>query len=261
MEKVNVLNTNGEKTNHIINTLLDSALEFFGEKYEDIIIQAIREVDFYELSRKENMDRAISTITGHLVKDGTYKYNSGCFIYPINPYSTGSCGYNDTIVYRSYMGVQSYQTLAHELFGHTVCSRENRIIKKNNKLYNRNGIALQGIDNQECLNRYLNEGAMDFISESILRNCGIKARTSTYYEVAKMSCERISDYIGKDKFIETLVDYNNDIKEEIDYLVEDGYFDELSYLNDKRYDYESRAEYLKSYVYKRKIKQELKKMS
>ncbi len=259
MEKANVINSNGEITNHIINTLLDNTIAFYGKKYEDIIMQSIRDVDFYELDKKEDMDMVITVITGHVVKKGTHKANDGCFLYPKNPLS--SCNYNDTIIYKPYRGKHAYHTLAHELFGHAVCSRENRIVEKDNKKYNRNGIALHGIDNTEWLNRFLNEGAIDFIAESIVKESGIKDKSSDWYSAGKMSMKKIYDYIGKDNFLKTMVLYNYDLQQELDSLIEDGYFDELSYLNDKRYNYESTHRYISSAIYKKKIKKELKKLS
>lgn len=258
MEKVNVLNTNGELTNHIINTLLDSALEFY-KGYEDIVMKTIREVSFYELGEKESMDTVITILTGYCVKEGTHKGNLGVFLYPRNPMIDS--GYGDVIIYRANAERHVYHTLAHESFGHAVCGREARLVKKNNELYNRNGISLKDIYSNEEYNIYLNEGAMDFIADSIVRNIGIKVRTSDEYAAAKMSCASIYNYIGRNNFLDALVLNDYSLESHIDNSVEDGFFKKLSELNDIRYNYEDKGHYLTSYVYKKRIQKELKKMA
>ena len=258
MEKVNVLNTNGELTNHIINTLLDSALKFYAG-YEDIVMETLKKVSFYELNKKESMDTVITILTGYCVKEGTNKGNSGVFLYPRNPMIDSE--YGDTIIYRIDEAKQAYHTLAHELFGHAVCGREARLVKKNNELYNRNGISLKGIYSNEKYNVYLNEGAMDFIADSIVRNIGMRIKKSNGYAAAKMSCASIYNYIGRDNFLDALVLNNYSLESYLDNSVGDGFFKKLSELNDIRFNSEDKGHYLTSYVYKKKIQKELKKIA
>lgn len=140
MERVNLIKGDKEATDIIVNGLLKYAIDFYGKEYEDIIIQAIREISFYELSKHESFDSVIEILTGFPKKKNAHKYNTGCFLYPKNPKSNSS--YNDIIIYRQTTGLGAYLTIAHELFGHGVCSRINRIVEKDSKIYNRNGIAL-----------------------------------------------------------------------------------------------------------------------
>lgn len=259
MEKVNVLNGDGKLTSEIVNNLLDSALKFYGKKYEDIVIQAIREIDFYELDKRENMDLVISILTGYIPKKNAHDNDTGCFLYPKNPNDSNS--YGDVILYRNGLKKQTYLTLAHELFGHGVCSRINRVIKKDNMLYNRNGIALHGIDNSSWQHRILNEGCVDFIAESIINIYGINTKTCDEYYAAKKTASAIYNYLGKDDFLEAMVSYNYDFENTFDGLCGDGYFEKLSKLNDKRCEYEENAKYLRSYVYKKRITKEIKKIA
>ncbi len=259
MEKVNVINGDGDLTNRIVNGLLPSALRFYGKEYEDIVIQAVKEIEFYELGKHENMDLVISVLTGCIPKNDSHNRDSGCFIYPKNPNSMSD--YGDIIIYKNEFKRETYLTVAHELFGHGVCSRINRIIEEDNNLYNRNGIALHGIDNSLWINRIMNEGCVDFIAETIVNYHGMCVKTSDDYSAAKKTAKAIYNYLGREDFLKAMVLYDYDIEQGIDNLCGDGYFDRLSKLNEKRYSHEANGHYLRSYAVKKKVLKEIKKIA
>ena len=258
MEKVNVINSNGNTTNIIVNDLLESALKFYGKEYEDVVIQTIRDTNFYEVSKHENINEVITKILGRK-SSSMSKNDTGCFLYPRNPEVEAS--YNDTVLYRIRGKKEAYVTLAHELFGHAVCGKINRVVYKDNKKYNRNGLFLYGIDNNEIKNKILNEGFADFIAELVVNDYGMKACLSESYKMAKESAKALYNYIGRENILKALVLSQYDIERELQERIGYDYFKDMSILNDERYKYKIDSHYIKSHMYKQKIKNKLKKIA
>ena len=56
MEKINILLGEGSATKEKVNRLLDGAIKFYGPKYEQLVLQTVREAIFCEYEKEETVN-------------------------------------------------------------------------------------------------------------------------------------------------------------------------------------------------------------
>lgn len=199
MENINIINGNGNATRKKIDVLLDLAIDFYGPKYEKIIMDVVNNAYFYETNPNQSANDVIKDIVGeNNCRKNTISFEA---FYFINPTANGL---DQIIVTKPKTNDRDYHILAHELFGHAVCGKIKPIIKKKN-IYQRNGISLANEKTVE--NDVINEGFMESIASSIIKlnKNGITDVTSKKYALAKRSADCIMEYLGKDEIIKSLV--------------------------------------------------------
>lgn len=208
MESVNVINSKGITSKEKINVLLDATIEFYGPKYEQIVLDVVRNTIIYEMKPDENIKKAIQNISGSSPK--IYgKMPKACYL------SLG-CIENDIldfVVWKPQNRDDDYYTLAHELYGHGVCGQENPII---NTKYSRNGISLHNLKTRETKLELLNEGFMEAIAAKIIKKTdrNITENLSEKYQLARKSASYIWNILGKSKVLEDLVEYYGTVEKE-----------------------------------------------
>lgn len=208
MESIKVINGSGKVSREKINILLDSAIEFYGSKYESVILDVVKHTYIYEMSPHENVKKVILDISGrHL--NLSYNMPKACHltlkVLGDTPLSV--------VIWKPRYHDQDYSILAHELYGHAVCSRKKLIV---NGKFTRNGISLYNMQTGNTRLELLNEGFMEFIAKSIVENTNrnITNNHSKKYDLARKCAEYIVGILGKNLILDDLVEYQGMIEKE-----------------------------------------------
>lgn len=208
MESIKVINGRGNVSKEKINILLDAAIELYGSKYEQIVLAAVRNTIIYEMKPHENIKKAIQNISGNSPK--IYgKMPKACHL------SLGSIEDNavSVVIWKPQNRDEDYYVLAHELYGHSVCGRENPMIRTK---YSRNGISLYDLKTGKTKLELLNEGFMEVIAKRIINKTdrNITESLSERYQLARKSASYIWNVLGKDKVLDDLIEYHGTIEKE-----------------------------------------------
>ncbi len=191
-------------TTKLINSILPSAIAFFGEEYKEHIISTIENIKFYEWKRNESLKSVLEKIDGR-------KYSEK-EVQAFTRFGTveGFCHNGTVVVYKR----EHIATLIHELFGHAVCEVKHPTIIIDNQVYNRDGIALypDDCDGIQGYNIGLNEGFMEWITSNILRiyynnpNYRLQYRSHTLYSILEEFAEMVAKRVGNKAVFSQLID-------------------------------------------------------
>ena len=214
---INIINGNGKYIKEAIEATIDAAINYYGEKYKDIIINTVTETLYYEWQDNQTESDVIYDITNGKVDasgiDDPY-YETKAF-YFLDTYNNN----NDKIVVtRNKYLKESYHTLVHELFGHGVFGYIDPIIQEDGEVFERNGIAFIDCKDKCVYNETLNEGFVEDATTNIMQLANLKPeRLDTYFyakQAASIIRRNLGHYITYDYLIEnkgTIYDlYNKD---------------------------------------------------
>lgn len=207
MENLKIINGNGKATKEKVNILLDAAIEFFGSKYENVILDVIKDAYFYEWSNNQSANDVIDEITDNKSIIEAPPIFS-CSKDPEAFYFLNrnkSKRFDQIIVSHPDLSDRDYHIMAHELFGHAVCGKINVFVRKQGKVYQRNGVAIS--NDTKSKNDILNEGFMETIATEIIQRTDrrIQDSSSSNYSEAKKSSDMIFSTLGKEKVLNALV--------------------------------------------------------
>ncbi|MBQ8431035.1 MAG: hypothetical protein IJX26_03750 [Clostridia bacterium] len=221
-----------------ISKLFPAALDFYGEKYKEILLQAINDNIFYELSTNENVIEVIEKLSGKKFSDEEKSSNIGGATINL----TISGKKRTVIIVKDLPYYDLDNTLAHELFGHAVCRIQNPIVQIDGKDYKRDGVSLIPTTN-EGKNRGegINEGCMDFIAEQILKRATKNPlyclNSQRLYKTSTDFAEYLFSCLGKELMLEILVEnklfLDEILKSDFQYL--DGYLNLFHITQDFQY--------------------------
>ena len=223
MEKINVLLGEGSATKEKVNRLLDGAIKFYGPKYEQLVLQTVREAIFCEYEKEETVNDILPKVfeASENLKGGRLNLN---FSNILKAKKVGAClivnrtmdGNEQIVITKNTTKRNDYHILAHELFGHAVCGKEKLIVEEDGKIYQRNGISLMEINDNDSRNIYINEGYMELIASQVLKESCIDDTGSQNcgYRMSQYCAMQIMNLLGKDNVIESLVEYQGRLIEE-----------------------------------------------
>lgn len=207
MEQINMLKSVGKDiTREKVNILLEAAVKFYGQKYENIILDVVRNTLFYEMDPNEKIHKAIENVTG-VKQKAKGQMPKACQL------SLGSIDGSslDVVIWKPQNQDEDFSILSHELYGHTVCSKKSSIVQSK---YKRNGLCLYDIQTEKVKLELINEGFMECIGQTIVRSTkkGIENVPSKRYSLARKSANYILKTLGKDEVLEDLVEYTGIIE-------------------------------------------------
>lgn len=140
MEKINILLGEGSATKEKVNRLLDGAIKFYGPKYEQLVLQTVREAIFCEYEKEETVNDILPKVfeVSENLKGGRLNLN---FSNILKAKKVGAClivnrtmdGNEQIVITKNTTKRNDYHILAHELFGHAVCGKEKLIVEEDGK--------------------------------------------------------------------------------------------------------------------------------
>lgn len=227
MYSLNIIYGDGEQTKRKLDVLLEPALEFYGSKYESLILDLVSNTYFYEADGKYSEQDIISYLCG-TKKIRTSNFNTPNQRPAFYLRQSSGNGYNNIVVTPNIETDYDYHIFAHELFGHTMFEIYDAIIERNNQVYGRNGISLTG--RKKDYYDILNEGCVESVASSIVRlnKHQIKDISSQKYMTAKYCSDKMFDVIGREIMLEILVYNRHSIEDEYN---QDSKINHLKILN------------------------------
>ena len=209
MNNLNVINGSGKYINDCVDRCLEAAIKWYGDKYEDIIVDTIHRVNFYNWQDNQSFSdvkREIlgsSYIEGSSIKDGMNEQMNKGF-YFVN---TTNGKYDKIVVCQEEKLRHDYNVLVHELYGHAVMGNVDEVIYLNNEEVIRNGIRLFSSKSKHILNNWANEGFVEYSAENISRMAGVSIDKKTMYNyVLTMRLAALAiDIIGREKVFDSLI--------------------------------------------------------
>ncbi len=238
MEKLQIIKGKVSYLTENVQVLLDGAMKYFGDKYQDVLLETIQNVYFYEQDENETKQEVLEELTGNILLpeqcEFLWAHNDHVSFYFLNPISNKRT--DQIIIYRKVPNLKLQKSLSRELFGHAVCGHLERYVNKNGKQYQRNGIALSCGNAQHHM--IASEGFMEFISSRVLEYSHIlmpNLMISSSYRIAYMNAEFICDNVGKEKVLDHLVLNKGNIIAEFNKPVDQDYFGKLEEMSEKGY--------------------------
>ena len=185
------------------------ALKFYGEKYKEIIESTLANTELYQWNGidfknflKEELNLSATNVSNDQTKNNLYGVHIQNFNRPKK----------NSIIIRESSYMTTKHLLAHELYGHAVCSEYSPIVLHNDFPHERNGIHLTNFINKEQLNIFSNEGIIEFIALNIMNLVDKYYIGKKYYINEVDVASVLFSCIGKDKLLDLLVKNNGNIE-------------------------------------------------
>lgn len=201
--------------NDIAYDLRSSAIKFYGKKYEWVIDKVLKETLAYEWN-DESLSEVINDVLG-LPKDVLSSVLlehedslKGFHLTSLNKKFIIKNIKNIIVVKNIGEDLEVKENLAHELYGHGVCSIINPYIKINGIYYMRNGITYSS--NKKEINRTANEGFIELFASLITKDKYPKYQLNkcTYPKAVEVATQ-IFKYENKEEIIKLMVEGKGDI--------------------------------------------------
>lgn len=240
MNNLNVINGSGKYINDCVDRCLEAAIKWYGDKYEDIIVDTIHRVNFYNWQDNQSFSDVKRDILGSSytegssIKDGMNEQMNKGF-YFVN---TTNGKYDKIVVCQEEKLRHDYNVLVHELYGHAVMGSVDEVIYLNNEEVIRNGIRLFSSKSKHILNNWANEGFVEYSAENISRMAGVSIDKKTMYNyVLTMRLAALAiDIIGREKVFDSLILNEGIFKDEYNKGLEYDEWKIISKLVDGFYD-------------------------
>ncbi len=190
--------------------LYPSALKFYGDKYKFIIDDTLNRTVLYEWT-KESPIEIIRDITKENVKPNQIK--------SLIEKEQTTFGFH-YLGQRLFTGIEHFVVakpvpnkdelraiLAHELYGHAVCSDYNTYVRNEGHLCLRNGIILANLKSDDLINNQAGEGMTEYIAMQIMQiyKPSFKRPKNQYsYNDGVEVASQLFKYVGKEKMLELL---------------------------------------------------------
>ncbi len=191
--------------------LYPSSLKFYGNKYKTIIDSTLSRTILYEWNN-ESPYEVISDITKGKVNSSeaeilAEKHKDSYGLHYIS--RSLFTGIKHFVVVKNVSNKDELAALlAHELYGHAVCSDYNTYMVKDGYYSSRNGIDFLNLKNGVLINQQANEGMIEYIALQIMHiySPNFKRPKNNYvYNDAVEVARQIFKYIDKETMLELLV--------------------------------------------------------
>lgn len=207
---MNISNIKGNKDlNDMALELYPSALKFYGTKYKETIDLAIKNTILY----KSNNADIIGFLTYELKQENIRNIpdlkNSN---FPGFYSKSNNLNEPAYIIIKDDSPKIMKHILAHELYGHAVCSEHKPIILHNGLPHIRNGIQFCNTINSMFINNNSNEGLIEYIALNIMKCYNQSNESMSDYKDSLIVATQLFKYIGKDKMLDLLVLNNGNIE-------------------------------------------------
>ncbi len=221
MEKISTL----KGTNLLSDIAIDlypSSLKFYGDKYKAIIDTTLNRTVLYEWN-DESAYEVIRDITNGKVdcneaEELAEKHKNSYGLHYIS--KKFFTGLKHFVVIKNVDDKDELASLlAHELYGHAVCSDYNTYMVNDGYLCSRNGIDFLNIKNGVLLNQQANEGMIEYIASQIMHiySPNFKRPKNNYvYNDAVEVARLIFKYIDKETMLKLLVEGKGSIEKIFD---------------------------------------------
>lgn len=191
--------------------LYSSALEFYGDKYKNIIDETLNRTYLYEWTNQSLLNIMCqitrSEIKPSQIKKQLEKENTTFGFHYLN--KRFLVGMEHFVVVRNLSNKDEMRAiLSHELYGHAVCSTYNNFVTNDYHMCSRNGICFERLQTDDIINEQANEGMIEYIALQIMHihNSNYKRDNNKYtYNHAVEAARQLFKYIGKEKMLELLV--------------------------------------------------------
>lgn len=167
------------------------------------------------------------------------------------------------VVYQEVAKEKLNRYLAHELFGHAVCSHVQNVVIQNGEKFERNGLALVHQRTGNSKHEVESEGFMEAISYGVLKEAGLSAPLASIslpYHVSMLNAIFVEQMVGRKNVLDHLVYNQGNLIEQFNAPVQEDYFEQLavhsrhaySHFNNFKSDLEASCHLQKQYQKKMK---------
>ncbi|MBR3161518.1 MAG: hypothetical protein IKF19_02150 [Bacilli bacterium] len=203
---IKIINGNGDYVKEAIDKTMEAAVNYYGEKYRNIIEKTVMETLYYEWEDRQTESDVIFDISNGTVdiqveEDDGYE---SCAFYYLNLKENNE--FDRVVVFRNEYLKDSYHSLVHELFGHGVFGYVDPIFSDEDQLFERNGIAYIDCKNNYVYNEVLNEGFVEDATLNIMQLADLKPLWLEPYFKTKQAASVIRRNIGHEKLYDFLIE-------------------------------------------------------
>lgn len=209
MRKIRVVNGSTILSDKAME-LYPYAIQYYGDKYKSIVDSALDKTIIFEW-HNEPKEEVFRQTTGIKVSAGNFNNTqikegsvNGFHISNIIP----NFGIQHVVAVKLIGNTDDVSAvLAHELYGHAVCSEKNPVVPKNGMLFNRDGINISGLMTKKVYNEQANEGMIEYIAKNIMslyKKGYSRPGNAWVYNEAVIVASIMFKYIGKEKMLDLL---------------------------------------------------------